>query len=88
MSESTSLPSFSELGLSDAVVAALTEVGYETPTPIQAQTIPAILEGTDLLGQAQSRLGRLVAALKHHRRQARAVRAAVDSIRQLPPLVP
>jgi ATP-dependent RNA helicase DeaD len=61
MSESTSLPSFSELGLSDSVVAALKEVGYETPTPIQAQTIPVILGGADLLGQAQTGTGKTAA---------------------------
>ncbi|MBC8024361.1 MAG: DEAD/DEAH box helicase, partial [Steroidobacteraceae bacterium] len=52
MTEQTVPPSFAELGLSPAVVAALMEVGYETPTPIQAQTIPLLLEGNDLLGQA------------------------------------
>jgi hypothetical protein len=41
-----------------------------------------------LLAEAQSRLGRLIASLKFHRKQARAVRAAVDSLRQLPPLAP
>ena len=41
-----------------------------------------------LLAEAQSRLGRLLASLKFHRKQARAVRAAVDSLRQLPPLAP
>ena len=61
MSESASLPSFSELGLSDAVVAALKDVGYETPTPIQAQTIPALLGGADLLGQAQTGTGKTAA---------------------------
>ena len=61
MSESPVLPSFSELGLSEAVVAALTDVGYETPTPIQAQTIPAILGGADLLGQAQTGTGKTAA---------------------------
>ena len=61
MSESAVLPSFSELGLSDAVVAALTDVGYETPTPIQAQTIPALLGGADLLGQAQTGTGKTAA---------------------------
>jgi ATP-dependent RNA helicase DeaD len=55
------LPSFSELGLSEAVVAALTAVGYETPTPIQAQTIPALLGGADLLGQAQTGTGKTAA---------------------------
>ena len=61
MSESAVLPSFSELGLSEAVVAALTDVGYETPTPIQAQTIPALLGGADLLGQAQTGTGKTAA---------------------------
>jgi hypothetical protein len=41
-----------------------------------------------LLAEAQSRLSRLVAALKQHRRQARAVQATVASLRQLPPLGP
>jgi ATP-dependent RNA helicase DeaD len=61
MSEIENLPSFSELGLSDAVVAALSAVGYETPTPIQAQTIPALLSGGDLLGQAQTGTGKTAA---------------------------
>src|SRR6187399_1849937 len=61
MSEVVNLPSFSELGLSDAVVAALSAVGYETPTPIQAQTIPALLGGADLLGQAQTGTGKTAA---------------------------
>jgi len=47
--------------LSDAVVAALNDVGYETPTPIQAQTIPVILGGADLLGQAQTGTGKTAA---------------------------
>src|SRR5687767_16035848 len=61
MTEATSTPSFAELGLSDAVVAALNDVGYETPTPIQAKTIPAILSGADLLGQAQTGTGKTAA---------------------------
>ena len=47
--------------MSDAVVAALNDVGYETPTPIQAQTIPVILGGADLLGQAQTGTGKTAA---------------------------
>jgi hypothetical protein len=42
----------------------------------------------DLLGEAHSRLSRLITALKQHRRQSKAVRAAVEQIRDLPPLVP
>ena len=38
---------FADLGLSPEVMAAVSEVGYETPSPIQAATIPALLEGRD-----------------------------------------
>ena len=41
---------FSDLALSDAVMAALADVGYETPSPIQAATIPPLLDGKDVLG--------------------------------------
>src|SRR3954470_3341276 len=57
MSEPTPLPSFAELGLSDAVVTALADVGYERPSPIQAEAIPILLAGTDLLGQASTGTG-------------------------------
>jgi ATP-dependent RNA helicase DeaD len=53
--------SFADLGLSEAVVQALREVGYESPTPIQAATIPILLHGTDLLGQAQTGTGKTAA---------------------------
>ncbi|MDY7548160.1 DEAD/DEAH box helicase [Glaciimonas sp. Gout2] len=49
---------FSELGLSDAIVRAVTEHGYTTPTPIQAQAIPAVLAGGDLLAGAQTGTGK------------------------------
>jgi ATP-dependent RNA helicase DeaD len=52
---------FADLGLSEAVVQALREVGYESPTPIQAATIPVLLRGTDLLGQAQTGTGKTAA---------------------------
>jgi ATP-dependent RNA helicase DeaD len=61
MSEPTSPPSFAELGLSDAVVAALTDVGYERPSPIQAEAIPILLGGSDLLGQASTGTGKTAA---------------------------
>ncbi len=54
-------PLFSELGLSPAVQAALIEVGYESPSPIQAATIPALLAGKDLLGTAQTGTGKTAA---------------------------
>ena len=62
MAKQNALPSgFGELGLSDQVLQALDNVGYETPTPIQLQTIPVILEGGDILGQAQTGTGKTAA---------------------------
>ncbi|MCG8342247.1 MAG: DEAD/DEAH box helicase [Chlorobiales bacterium] len=52
---------FGELGLSRQVLKALDNVGYETPTPIQLQTIPAVLKGMDILGQAQTGTGKTAA---------------------------
>ncbi len=52
---------FRDLGLGDAVLAALAQVGYETPSPIQAATIPPLLAGRDLLGQAQTGTGKTAA---------------------------
>lgn len=49
---------FNELGLSEAIVRAVTEHGYTTPTPIQAQAIPAVLAGGDLLAGAQTGTGK------------------------------
>ena len=53
--------SFSSLGLSPPVLAALADVGYESPSPIQAATIPIVLAGRDLLGQAQTGTGKTAA---------------------------
>jgi ATP-dependent RNA helicase RhlE len=50
--------SFASLGLSDALVRAVTEQGYTTPTPIQLQAIPAVLQGGDLLAGAQTGTGK------------------------------
>jgi len=50
--------SFSTLGLSDAIVRAVAETGYTTPTPIQQQAIPAVLNGGDLLAGAQTGTGK------------------------------
>jgi ATP-dependent RNA helicase RhlE len=50
--------SFSTLGLSEAIVRAVTEQGYTSPTPIQAQAIPAVLNGGDLLAGAQTGTGK------------------------------
>ena len=53
--------SFSELGLSDSIIATLTNLGYEAPTPIQSRTIPLLLAGRDVLGQAQTGTGKTAA---------------------------
>ncbi|MDH4459089.1 MAG: DEAD/DEAH box helicase [Nevskia sp.] len=52
---------FRDLALSEAVLAALDAVGYESPSPIQAATIPQLLEGRDVLGQAQTGTGKTAA---------------------------
>jgi ATP-dependent RNA helicase RhlE len=49
---------FSDLGLADEIIRAVTEHGYTTPTPIQAQAIPAVLSGGDLLAGAQTGTGK------------------------------
>ncbi|HMO11008.1 MAG TPA: DEAD/DEAH box helicase, partial [Actinotalea sp.] len=54
-------PSFAELGLTGPVLAALTDVGYETPSAIQAATIPALLDGRDVIGKAQTGTGKTAA---------------------------
>jgi ATP-dependent RNA helicase DeaD len=56
-----STASFRDLKLSDAVLRALADVGYESPSPIQAQTIPVLLSGQDMLGQAQTGTGKTAA---------------------------
>ncbi len=61
MSDEQQLPAFRELGLSAPILEALTAVGYETPSPIQAQTIPLLLSGSDVLGQAQTGTGKTAA---------------------------
>jgi ATP-dependent RNA helicase RhlE len=50
--------SFAELGLSEEIVRAVSEQGYTTPTPIQKQAIPAVLDGGDLLAGAQTGTGK------------------------------
>jgi ATP-dependent RNA helicase DeaD len=54
-------PTFLELGLASPILKAVQEAGYETPSPIQAQSIPPLLAGRDLLGQAQTGTGKTAA---------------------------
>jgi len=53
--------SFNQLALSKPVLKVLDDVGYEIPSPIQAQTIPLMLEGKDVIGQAQTGTGKTAA---------------------------
>src|SRR5262245_25741316 len=52
---------FSGLGLTHALVAAVTALGYEEPTPVQRETIPVMLSGRDLLAQAATGTGKTAA---------------------------
>ena len=55
------LTTFKDLGLAEPLLKALTAKGYETPTPIQAQAIPAAMTGRDILGVAQTGTGKTAA---------------------------
>ena len=52
---------FADLGLPEPLLRALSDVGYESPSPIQAATIPPLLQGRDVLGQAQTGTGKTAA---------------------------
>jgi ATP-dependent RNA helicase RhlE len=86
--ESQSLTSFSSLGLAEPIVRALTEANHVTPTPIQAEAIPQVLNGRDLIGIAQTGTGKTAAfalpildrLVRHPRRpDPKSVRALVLS---------
>jgi ATP-dependent RNA helicase DeaD len=57
----TPATTFADLGLSDQILKALKDVGYETPSAIQAATIPPLLQGRDVLGVAQTGTGKTAA---------------------------
>lgn len=62
MTTTTDTPiGFAQLGLKPALLSALAEVGYETPSPIQAACIPPLLAGLDVLGEAQTGTGKTAA---------------------------
>lgn len=53
--------SFEELNLDPRILRAINEMGFEQPSPIQAQAIPAVMEGSDIVGQAQTGTGKTAA---------------------------
>jgi len=61
MTEKKHADAFAALGLDKRLTAVLAELGYEEPTPVQAQAIPVLLEGRDLLGQAATGTGKTAA---------------------------
>ncbi|BBL75175.1 DEAD/DEAH box helicase [Methylomagnum ishizawai] len=61
MTDETNLSSFDDLGLSPELLQTIQEIGYENPSPIQAACIPHLLEGRDLIGQAQTGTGKTAA---------------------------
>ena len=75
---------FSDLGLSDDLLRAVTDAGYDTPTPIQAQAIPYVLMHRALLGCAQTGTGKtasftlpMIEILAHGRTRARMPRSLI-----------
>lgn len=61
MDNETSFDTFEQFGLNKALLRAIDEVGYEAPTPIQIKTIPLLLAGRDVIGQAQTGTGKTAA---------------------------
>lgn len=59
--DSPATPGFEELGITGPVLKAIRDLGYETPSPIQAATIPTLLSGRDVVGQAQTGTGKTAA---------------------------
>ena len=55
------MTTFAELGLSDAVLAAVDHLGYTEPTPVQAQAIPLVLQGRDIIAAAKTGTGKTAA---------------------------
>lgn len=54
-------PDFSDFGLHPSILQAIVETGYTTPTPIQAQALPAVMDGRDVMGAAQTGTGKTAA---------------------------
>ncbi|VXB74599.1 DEAD/DEAH box helicase [Citricoccus sp. K5] len=60
-SAESGIPAFADLGIDGRVLAAISDLGYENPSPIQAQTIPLLLSGRDVVGLAQTGTGKTAA---------------------------
>ncbi|MEP7039535.1 MAG: DEAD/DEAH box helicase, partial [Acidobacteriota bacterium] len=56
--ELENLDTFADFELNAELLKAVNELGYETPSPIQLKTIPLLLEGSDIVGQAQTGTGK------------------------------
>src|SRR5690554_3917701 len=54
-------PTFSDFGLHPSILQAIDETGYNTPTPIQAQALPVVMDGRDVMGAAQTGTGKTAA---------------------------
>jgi len=61
MTDEVTSVSFADMNLSTPLMKALKDVGYESPSPIQAETIPLVMAGKDLVGQAQTGTGKTAA---------------------------
>ena len=59
--EAEKINTFKQFGLNDELMRAVNDVGYETPSPIQLKTIPLLVEGRDIVGQAQTGTGKTAA---------------------------
>ena len=55
------LEQFQKLNISESIINALNEMGFEEPTPIQAEAIPVAMDGRDMIGQAQTGTGKTAA---------------------------
>src|ERR1700741_640526 len=55
------MTTFADLGLAPQILEALHDVGYESPSPIQEQAIPSLLQGLDVIGKAQTGSGKTAA---------------------------
>ena len=76
--------SFASLGLSDPILKAVAEQGYDTPSPIQAQAVPAVIEGKDVMAAAQTGTGKTAGfTLPILERLAKGERAKANQVRAL-----